>query len=241
MFSIRPAVPLREVAGRVYRSVTVGVPTMRYTIHSAPFRCPQISVVREHVRSLARVTVHQGRAGEKMRLTIVQRARSEGRAIENIEELVELVHSDFSQDFEPHVLERLGSGQSWLEQFRLIAQSDVFIAVGGGALGWIWALPANGAAIELRAPGSPHWLPCSGRWDADEKEMFGGLAKLSGVHHLCLRLNNRDGTEAVAQLSDPTQMEEYKRQANVYVDLGRARTFLRQALRMVLDVPQVCS
>jgi len=172
---------------------------------------------------------------------IIQRSREEGRSIENLPEVEEVVQRHFGGKLSVRVTRGLGKGMAWTAQFKLFAEADIVMGVGGAALGWIWALPQGGAVIELRARGSPAWLPCSERWAADGREMFGGLARLAGVHHICVRPHGPQDAVAARELSDPSDMAEYRRDASVFVQPERAEALLRRALHLVASEPIPCN
>merc|ERR1712159_881826 len=192
---------------------------MRYTLQSPPMCCYDIARVKQFVESTPvsqmLLADYPMAAPTHKRLTIIQRLPKEGRSIENMDEVLQTVEENFRDSVDVRVVTSLGQGIRWTAQFRIFSITDILVAVGGGALGWIWAMPTGGVAIELRYKGSPVWLPCSERWNHDVKEMFGGLANVVAVHHICIRPHVgsvqawRDSEMVHHQLSDPKKMTEY--------------------------------
>jgi len=245
--STHPARSLRELIGYTYRKVIVGLPPIRYTVQAPRSWCPQIAAVRQLVqgtrnyRALELSELMGQNPGSPRKLTIIQRARSVGRVIENLEEIEEVVRRNFVGALRTEVERRLESGTPWTMQFHAFASTDILLAAHGGVLGWIWALRRGSAVIELRGQETPVWVPCSEGWNLDSNEIFGGLAKMSGVHHICVRTSTsqaeKDVVAAGPSLSNPMDMTEWEREANLVVDRVRAVVLLREALRFVRDRP----
>eukprot|EP00929_Paragymnodinium_shiwhaense_P020311 TRINITY_DN13585_c1_g3_i1.p1 TRINITY_DN13585_c1_g3~~TRINITY_DN13585_c1_g3_i1.p1 ORF type:complete len:773 (+),score=168.07 TRINITY_DN13585_c1_g3_i1:94-2412(+) len=254
--STRPAVPLEELTKNHYKRVVVGIPPMRYTVQSHPMRCSQIRAVKAFVEStpqyVAQVAAEDSQAGraDRKRVVFLQRSSAEGRTILNLEEVMESLRSNVAttEAIDLEEVHSLGSkGESWSFQYRQFAKAHILIGVGGGGLGWIWAMPAGGAVIELRSKDSPIWLPCSEKWDEDGQEMFGGLAKMVAVHHICVqphrmsKWDNVHEARAEAQLSNPGNWSEYDRKAAIFMKVARAEQLVRQALILMAEGPLPCT
>eukprot|EP00975_Prorocentrum_lima_P063725 12893287-Prorocentrum_lima.AAC.1 len=67
--------------------------------------------------------------------------------------------------------------------------------------------------------------------------MFGGLARLAQVHHVCMRPH----PDELAQVSNAdVNVNSWDRDAPILVDLGKAKQVLREALAVVADGPPPC-
>ena len=67
----------------------------------------------------------------------------------------------------------------------------------------------NVLEVELLPPVAQFVYPCTERWNANPYGVFGGLSRVAGVNHLCLRMGGTfpedDGTEVTTQLVLLTQ------------------------------------
>ena len=65
----------------------------------------------------------------------------------------------------------------------------------------------NVLEVELLPPVAQFVYPCTERWNANPYGVFGGLSRVAGVNHLCLRMGGTfpedDGTEVVATALGP--------------------------------------
>jgi len=254
VLSARRAAPLEEFNGQSYSRVIVGLPAVRYTLQIPRMACAQVASVKEFVestpnfRALAaqRLQSQHGRPSGRKVLSFIQRTPKEGRVLQNLTEVIRAMEANvnISRGLDVRIVRGLSKGWPWTQQYHAIRTSDIIVSVGGAALGWLWALPHGGAAIELRSAGSPIWLTCSERWDVDWREMFGGLARLAGVHHICVRPHAVDLTvEAIAGaagLSDPSSFTPYERDVDIYVHPQRAVQLAEQALLQVTGPPPPC-
>ncbi|CAE8646724.1 unnamed protein product, partial [Polarella glacialis] len=84
--------------------------------------CSQISSVRTWVSATAGIEPPPRRAAK--RVTLLQRGKTVGRVIENWEEVLDLMRSEFSE-LQVQVLQHsdLAGGLSWTEQFRLFSHT----------------------------------------------------------------------------------------------------------------------
>eukprot|EP00931_Biecheleriopsis_adriatica_P050680 TRINITY_DN29364_c0_g1_i1.p1 TRINITY_DN29364_c0_g1~~TRINITY_DN29364_c0_g1_i1.p1 ORF type:complete len:806 (+),score=142.25 TRINITY_DN29364_c0_g1_i1:107-2524(+) len=251
--SSQPAVSLAECYGKSYRSLILGLPPLRVFVQTPRMTCTDLAAVRSWVQStpkFAAAASSRGQLGESettprrlLRLAIIQRARSDGRRISNLEEVLDVVLTSFSGELEAQVIRGLVHGTPFVEQFRLLTDSDVLLAVHGAGLAWLWVLRAGGAAIELRSRGSPVWLQCSETWNADGSEIFGGLARLAGIHHFCARPHDMAGSTSQARLSKIGDMDDrdaYNHSDDVYVLPAKAEVILRSAVTLVTGAPLPC-
>merc|ERR1712023_345423 len=82
----------------------------------------------------------------------------------------------------------MGGQLPLLKQAAVFRSTDVMVGAVGAALAWLVVMLPGAQVLE--------WLPdsvpaplyrCSEAWDADTLGMFGGLGRLAGVGHICLR------------------------------------------------------
>ncbi|CAE8640684.1 unnamed protein product, partial [Polarella glacialis] len=64
----------------------------------------------------------------------------------------------------------------------------VLVGACGAALGWMMLMRPGAQVLEWLPRGvQPPLYRCSEAWNTDPLGMFGGLGRLSGVDHVCLR------------------------------------------------------
>ncbi|KAF4659666.1 5-azacytidine induced [Perkinsus chesapeaki] len=119
----------------------------------------------------------------KPQIIIIQRSDGHGRIIRNAE--------DVARKFGARI-EKLSRKQSLLEQAKIIGSVNVIIGAHGAGLSWMMFASPPAAVIELVAAEVPETiLTCSGQWNKDKFSIYGGMARLVGVHHICLRMRTR--------------------------------------------------
>ncbi|CAE8612203.1 unnamed protein product [Polarella glacialis] len=227
--TVRPAAPLEEFYGSSYERLVLGLPSMRFQTNTPALSCSQISSVRTWVSATAGIEPPPRRAAT--RVTLLQRGKTVGRVIENWEEVLDLMRSEFSE-LQVQVLQHsdLAAGISWTEQFRLFSHTDILVGAHGAGLAWLWAQRSGSATIEFRSRGSPFFYHrCGDRWNADVTETFGGLAWLSGVHHICIRPHGHVPT-----------LDVHDRDEDITIHLPKLKEVLHEA-QALLDEPLPCS
>eukprot|EP00439_Symbiodinium_sp_Y106_P086124 s228_g31.t1 len=236
-----PARPLQSFQGESYSNVIIGLPSLRFFLQTPEMSCHQVSAVRRFlVRSIPDFELVPERGspgyspGDSLQLALLQRQAADGRQIENFEEVQEFLRSNFSE-LQLKVIKHL-SGVPWVDQFRMFIGADLLVAAHGAGMAWLWAMRPSGAVIELRSRSSPMWLHCSEIWNADGSQIFGGLARLVGMHHICTRPHDLAGTVEQARLSkigDMTEEDAYNHSDNVVVFLPKLAMLLHSALSLV--------
>eukprot|EP00913_Durusdinium_trenchii_P009979 g9365.t1 len=112
-----------------------------------------------------------------------------------------------------------------LQQAAFFRSADVLVGAVGAALGWMLLMLPGSQVLEWIPRGvQPCLYRCSEEWNADHLGMFGGLGRLSGVDHVCLRSEAHP-----LQLSDAkrfsatraTARDAYWRLENLQVDLHK--------------------
>ncbi|KAF4724656.1 hypothetical protein FOZ62_025485, partial [Perkinsus olseni] len=121
-----------------------------------------------------------------LRMLIIQRRGGDGRIIRNADEVAKQLGAEvmsFSRE------------KPLLEQARIAGSVNVIIGAHGAALSWMVFAAPPAAVIELVAAEVPTAiLTCSGEWNKDRSpgfSIYGGMARLVGVHHICLRMRTR--------------------------------------------------
>jgi len=247
MLTDRPATSLAELSGLPFRRVVFGVPSLRWTVHTPQLRCPQVGAVRALVHSAAQAVAHRGRSraarpARKLRLRFVQREVEEGRFIVNLHGLVEQLKRDYGRELLVDVLPTGAlRNASWTAQFRLFSAADVVAGAEGAALAWMWALPRGGASVEFRPWETPPWVPCSRSWDdpAAAGATFPGLARLAGLHHVCVR-TVRPAPARTTPIARPYRGWEAWKGSDLFIDLRIAQEVVREALDRVKGPKPSC-
>ncbi|CAE7547485.1 atrA [Symbiodinium necroappetens] len=230
-----PPRPLQSFEGESYGNVILGLPSLRFFLRTPEMSCHQVSALRRFLlRSFpdrSELVPERGSPGSSphpLQLALLQRPAGDGRQIENFEEVQEFLRSNFSE-LQLKVIQHL-SGLPWVDQFRMFIGADLLVAVHGAGMAWLWAMRPKAAVIELRSRSSPMWLHCSEIWNTDGSQIFGGLARLVGMHHICTRPHDLPGTVEQARLSkigDMTEEDAYNHSDNVVVFLPKLAMLLR--------------
>ena len=175
------------------------------------------------------------RSGPKVLL--IQRGEAYGRAFLDWPRLLELLlplEAAFSITW--RALDDLEQ-RPLLQQAAYFRSADVLVGAVGAALGWMLLMPPGSQVLEWIPDGVlPCMYRCSEAWDVDLLGMFGGLGRLSGVHHVCLRaqkelLNMSD--ERRYSATRATARDAYWRQENLQVDREKFGRWVREAVRRV--------
>ncbi|CAE7666056.1 EOGT [Symbiodinium sp. CCMP2456] len=248
LLSELPPRPLQSFEGESYGNVILGLPSLRFFLRTPEMSCHQVSALRRFLlhslpdrSELVPERGSPGQSKEPLQLALLQRPAADGRQIENFEEVEEFLRSNFSE-LQLKVIKHL-SGVPWVDQFRMFIGADLLVAAHGAGMAWLWAMRPNAAVIELRSRSSPMWLHCSEIWNADGSQIFGGLARLVGMHHICTRPHDLAGTVEEARLSkigDMTEEDAYNHGDNVVVFLPKLAMLLRSALSLVRGEPLPC-
>merc|ERR1712194_509166 len=88
---------------------------------------------------------------------------------------------------------------SLLGQFELVAGSDIMLGAHGAGLAWIVALPEGSAVLEAMPMNLPRHVICIDGWNHLRNlrdTIYGGLALLTGQHHICLTGNRSSASGA---------------------------------------------
>ena len=158
---------------------------------------------------------------------VAQRRAQDKRSFVGIEELAHAGHSSL-QGRSLATVWRVVSDlekRSLMQQAAIFASSDVLIGAVGAALAWLVVMRPGAQVLEWLPKGVPPPLyRCSEAWNADPLGMFGGLGRLAGVDHACLR------SEAVTpevplrerwSAERAIQKDAYWRTANLEVDKAK--------------------
>jgi len=240
MLTDRPATSLAELGGLPFRRVVLGAPSMRWTVHTPQLRCPQVRAVQALLRSAPQFAARRGRPGparpaHRPLLRFLQREEEEGRFVVNLDILVDMLRREYGREMFVDVLPTgVLRNASWTAQFRLLSSVDMISGAHGAALTWMWVLPHGGALVELLSWESANWMPCSRSWDdpAASGATFAGLARLAGLHHVCVR-----AASAAPQGMTPVAKQylgggDWMR-ANLFIDPRIAKEVFREALDRV--------
>ncbi|CAK8988273.1 unnamed protein product [Durusdinium trenchii] len=240
--SERPARPLAKYYGCSYGRVILGLPSLRSFLQTPQLTCAKLDQVKQWVQGTPgfnRQTSQPSAAG--LTLAVLQRPQQDGRRIQNYDEVMDFVSRNFKLQIKE--VEGLSHGTPWVEQFRQFVDADILLAVHGAGLAWLWALRRGGAVVELRSQSSPVWLQCSDLWNNDYSQIFGGLARLAGIHHLCTRPHDVKGSLKEARLSnigDMSDADAYNHSDDVFVALPKAESILHSAISIVHGEPLPC-
>lgn len=239
---------LSELHGEAYARVTIGLPPIRFHVQTPGMTCGEVARVKRFVESTPQFTsAAMARGGrslagvvlpDRYRVTFLQRAFSEGRVLRNLTSVSAALRDHYGGDIAVKVVRSLSRSLPWAHQYAIVAQTDILVSANGGGLSWLWALPRGRAAVELRAANSPGWLSCSDIWNADRHEIFGGLASLAAVHHLCVRAPAPPGVEMA--LSDPERLRGYERGMVVDLEPSTAVGFVGEAMNLIMRGPPPC-
>lgn len=123
------------------------------------------------------------------RVLLLQRSKGGPRWITNMGDLEKALESSAHIDAKVRYMERL----PLLEQIAVASSSDVLVGAHGAGLAWLVVMPRGSAIVEAMPSPLPSWLICIGRWDNVRNirdTIYGGLAHLSGQHHICLAGGN---------------------------------------------------
>eukprot|EP00933_Yihiella_yeosuensis_P031344 TRINITY_DN24901_c0_g1_i2.p1 TRINITY_DN24901_c0_g1~~TRINITY_DN24901_c0_g1_i2.p1 ORF type:complete len:241 (+),score=19.06 TRINITY_DN24901_c0_g1_i2:175-897(+) len=115
---------------------------------------------------------------------IVQRTQT--RKLLGLEKLYELAPSSFN--VQTRSMEKL----ALVEQFRFSAGLDILIGATGAGLAWMISMVPGSSVIVLMSCDTPFEITCSGIWDRDKAQAYGGLAALAGHHHICQIMSDPD-------------------------------------------------
>jgi len=173
------------------------------------------------------------------RLVLIQRALADKRGFENLEELAatSLDSLQYSNEVAWQVfldLER----RTILQQAAIFASSDVMVAAVGAAMAWMVVMEPGSQVLEwLPRHVPPSLYRCSELWNEDPIGMFGGLGRLSGVHHVCLRSEAEPLTAKERAKrwrgTKSTVTDAYWRKTNLLVDPPKFHRWVADALRRV--------
>merc|ERR1712187_468866 len=92
---------------------------------------------------------------------------------------------------------------SLLDQFALVSVSSLLLGAHGAGLAWLIAMPKGSAVLEAMPLHLPRHVLCVDGWNHPRNLMdtiYGGLAHLSGQHHICLTGNASIAGATVPQL-----------------------------------------
>ncbi|CAE8684202.1 unnamed protein product [Polarella glacialis] len=241
--SDRPAAPLADFQGANYEQLVLGLPSLRFVTQTPQVTCSQLAAVRRWVGSRAEVGAAAAtdvssatRSRPPWRVSVLQRSAGEGRLLRNFEEvLASLRGKRFEDLLQVTTIQDLAHGLPWAAQFRLFTRTDILIGAHGAGLSWLWAQPPGSAVLEFRPRGDPHfWLRCSEAWDTDLAEMFGGLARLAGIHHICIRPHGapHPGLQEAVSFFD--------RNEDVYIHLPILELLVHEAMGLLSGGPLPC-
>jgi len=122
-----------------------------------------------------------------------------------------------------------------VDQAAIFSSADVMVGAVGAALGWLIVMRPGATVLEWLPQGVPPMLyRCSEAWNADSLGMFGGLGRLSGVNHVCLRSESQ-----AVSMSDKRQWsglttivsENYWRNWDLHVDPRKFSRWVMEAVR----------
>eukprot|EP00419_Tripos_fusus_P063920 CAMPEP_0172923216 /NCGR_PEP_ID=MMETSP1075-20121228/209309_1 /TAXON_ID=2916 /ORGANISM="Ceratium fusus, Strain PA161109" /LENGTH=331 /DNA_ID=CAMNT_0013783657 /DNA_START=103 /DNA_END=1095 /DNA_ORIENTATION=- len=75
-----------------------------------------------------------------------------------------------------------------IKQAAIMSTTEVLVGAVGAGLAWLVVMRSGSQVLEWLPQGVPESLyRCSEAWNADSFGMFGGLGRLAGVDHVCLR------------------------------------------------------
>ncbi|CAK9015816.1 unnamed protein product [Durusdinium trenchii] len=172
---------------------------------------------------------------------IIQRAFAHGRAFLAWPNLTKAVLSPLAQ--EGHIAWRTLDDleqRPLLQQAAFFRSADVLVGAVGAALGWMLLMLPGSQVLEWIPRGvQPCLYRCSEEWNADHLGMFGGLGRLSGVDHVCLRSEAHP-----LQLSDAkrfsatraTARDAYWRLENLQVDLHKFSRWVTEGVRRAAEI-----
>lgn len=223
--SDRPARQLKDYYGQSYAKIILGLRSLRFQVFSSSFDCGEMRDVANWIRHTPQYTA-LGPDRPVEELAVLQRPLKEGRAILNLGETISMLAGfAWLAPLKVTVIEKL-QGLPWVEQFRRFQAVRVLVGVHGAGLSWLWSMPRGAAVVEFRPKGAPAFiLQCSERWDQDDHETYGGLARLALIHHICLRQE-----PVIAEGVKDLDFENWDRNANVTLDLERLNLVIQDAL-----------
>lgn len=144
-------------------------------------------------------------------LLIVQRGLHGARWISNLADVEVALRSDsrvleIGIRIHVQIMERL----PLLKQLELVMGADILAGAHGAGLAWLVAMPHGSAVLEAMPSELPSYVLCVEGWDHPSNirdGIYGGLARLAGQHHTCLRGNGSAGTYAVVNFREhPIQL-----------------------------------
>merc|ERR1712187_565417 len=92
---------------------------------------------------------------------------------------------------------------SLLDQFALVSVSNLLLGAHGAGLAWLVAMPLGSAVLEAMPLHLPRHVLCVDSWNHPRNlrdTIYGGLAHLSGQHHICLTGNGSAADRTRSQL-----------------------------------------
>ena len=175
-------------------------------------------------------SVHHGLKVAPKRVVIIQRGHQGGRfavKMDELPKLMKLIHPDVdivAPDFPSYTL---------VQQASWVAESDVVLGAHGGGLAWAVLAKPGTALIEL-APGDvfQSFYFCAERWCGNALGMFGGLSRLGGQKHICLKMRR---TELWASVES-----HQWRDLPLDLDLPKVAKYLQQALTDTIVDSDLC-
>jgi len=248
LLSSHTAKPLSELYGRPYREIIVGQLPLRWTLNTPGMSCGQIRAAVSFVRGTRRFREVISRPRRttsprqnRITLLFIQRQHEEGRFLANLPALMTLLRKKLRDKLMLDIVNSSLPRTTWVEQFARFSSSSILAGAEGGAMGWLWTLPHGGVVMEFRSYETPSWVPCSDKWNdpATSGGTFPGMAKISGIHHICLR------SWLPAPYSQPNAGVQqgdhgYYKGAAIMLDVGRIYGKVKQALALISGSKPPC-
>ncbi|CAJ1378557.1 unnamed protein product [Effrenium voratum] len=123
---------LVEFYGASYNRLIMGLPSLRFFLQTPGLTCSAIARVRHWIQSLGYFSagaMHNSDTGSSalpaglLKLAIIQRPDADGRRILNLDEVLSLVQTNFTE-LMPTVVHGLAHGTPWVDQFQQFSGAE---------------------------------------------------------------------------------------------------------------------
>eukprot|EP00439_Symbiodinium_sp_Y106_P052076 s1967_g6.t4 len=186
--------PVRFVAHEgnmsCFAEASVGFRSFRYDLVTPQVTRQDVEVFRRALQTAVGMDRRplNTESGSFPRVLIIQREKGQPRYIVNLGHMLRVLRRSHGfvtdwQQLEKHAL---------LEQFSLVAQTNILVGAHGAGLAWMVAMETGSAVVELMPGNLPRFVMCMESWDHlrnQRHSIYGGLAMLAGQHHVCVRGN----------------------------------------------------
>lgn len=179
----------------------------------------------------------------RVHVTVAQRDPGHGRSFVDMKLLVAAGLQPLAAKnlISWRVLEHLGK-LPLVHQAAVFRSTDVFVGAVGAALAWLVVMQPGSQVLEWLPEGVPFPLyQCSEAWNVDTLGMFGGLGRLSGVGHVCLRAEAKPRTVADNRRwsgAKLTGKQAWWRKRDIAVDPDKFARWVSEGVRRVIQLRQ---